>query len=363
MGGSHSSAETSAELHGNEWRVQLLPHRLVPAQRPGHREPHARAQRHPRHHAPEQGLRPALVRARRRQPRELHLRKRGQQVPDPERARPGAVVHARGRAADRFQPARREAEREELLPGAHLPALGRREPRLPDLALPSLHGRDVPPRSRGRPRLQRRGRADPAAQRRRGLAGRRELSPGQPAHAAHGLVREPRALHGEQRFHRLSGRRRRQPDERRAGHDPGRQPDRGQSVRHLPAGRVASDARADGELRLARRPCRYSGQRGPGEPAVGPGLRPVGQDPHPRRLRALLHAAADREDRHHLGRALPGHDQRAAVGCEHGGEVRALQLLRRRRLAPAHAVQSRWAWTATTATCATCRTRASSATR
>ncbi len=52
-----------------------------------------------------------------------------------------------------------------------------------------------------------------------------------------------------------------------------------------------------------------------------------------RRLRALLHAAADREDRHDLGREVPEHHQRAAVGRGHGGEVGALELLRRRRLA------------------------------
>ena len=36
-----------------------------------------------------------------------------------------------------------------------------------------------------------------------------------------------------------------------------------------------------------------------------------------RRLCALLHAAADREDRHHLGAEIPGHDQRAAVRRQH----------------------------------------------
>ena len=56
-----------------------------------------------------------------------------------------------------------------------------------------------------------------------------------------------------------------------------------------------------------------------------------------RRLRALLHAAADREDRHHVDREVRGHDQRAAVGRQHRGQVRALALLRRRRGVPAHA--------------------------
>ena len=130
------------------------------------------------------------------------------------------------------------------------------ERRLPAVALQPLHRRALPARSGRRPRLQRRRRRHHAAQRRRRRAGRPELAARRRAHPARRPLRAARALHRRQHVAGLPGRRRRQPDQRRADHDRRQLAHRRPPVGRVRAGRVAGDEGADGQLRPALRPGR-----------------------------------------------------------------------------------------------------------
>ena len=120
-GGSNGHDEESGEIAGAHGRAQLLPDRLAAAGRHGHREPDRVAQRAARPDPAGQGLRHLVVRAGRRQPPELHVRRVQQPLPDSRRARPGAAVRADRRSRRGLGDAGRAPARAQQLRGAVLP--------------------------------------------------------------------------------------------------------------------------------------------------------------------------------------------------------------------------------------------------
>ncbi len=261
------------------------------------------------HTAPEQGLRLLLVRARRREPREPHLRQRRQQVPDPERARPDPSFTLAGAPPVDFR-ATLDARQHEKnhFQVLSLPALAGRRPRLPGRALPPLHRRALPARSRRRPRLQRHRRADPAHATRRRPAGRPRATSSASAHAA-----QRASSRSRERFDgRTTPRRCSRPTRTATRRATCRSRSRTTAsiAGHLFGVYLQDEWTPTPQLTVnygaALRPRRHRGRREPVEPAHRPRSTTSSKRHAPaRRLRALLHAAAHREDRHHLGAGLP----------------------------------------------------------